>query len=166
MPIASKPASGRSVGIISLPPQTEMIPTNELTPRALESLGIDPNSIPDPLTYPKGMAVSLVRDSQDRIRVEPCELGHNDNQFIGFLALDTLSSNTRVAIITIRGSETPIVAETGITIANKDELFLSDEVGRVTNVPHTLANKNLVRVGFAISHTQFILNTDVIIGLV
>ena len=163
MPIVQKPASGggTTIGIISLPPTTSLIDPTELSNDTLISLGFDPLNLPDPLTYPKGMAVSLIDDSSGNLVLTPTDLSSNESNFIGFLALATLSDSTTVSVTTIRGSETTIFGVTTDTFTQGDQLFLSETVGRVTTSPPTTGNKNIIRVGFCISSTKFIINTDV-----
>lgn len=162
MPIVQKPSSGgSSVGVISLPPSTSMIDPTELSNDILTSLGFDPLNLPSPLTYPVGLAVSLIDDSNGDLVLSPTDLSSNDSNFIGFLALPTLSDSLTVNVTTIRGSETTIFGVTTDTFAQGDQLFLSETVGRVTLSPPTTSERNIIRVGFCISPTKFILNTDV-----
>ena len=165
MPIVQKPSTGgggsTTIGIISLPPLTSLIDPTELSNAILTSLGFDPLNLPNPLTYPGGMAVSLVDNSNGDLVLSPTELSSNDNNFIGFLSADTLSNSTSVNVITVRGSETTIFGVTTDTFTQGDQLFLSETVGRVTTTPPTTGDRNIIRVGFCISSTKFILNTDV-----
>lgn len=161
MPIVQKPSSGSSLGVISLPPQTRLIDPTELSSGTLTSLGFDPLNLPSPLIYPKGMALSLIDDSNGDLVLAPTELSSNDDNFIGFLALATPSDSITVGVVTIRGSETTIFGVTTDTFTQGDQLFLSETVGRVSTSPPTTGDRNLIRVGFCISPTKFILNTDV-----
>ena len=162
MPIIQKPSSsaGASTGIVQLPDTARLIDPTLLSASALSDLGFpDPSNLPDPFSYPDGMAVSLVNMGGTPTLV-PTDQTSNIPQFIGFLSGAVLSSANRVPVLSIRGSKVTIFGEVGITFLTGQQLFLSEVVGRITNVPTTTSDKIITRVGFSFSDTEFIINND------
>lgn len=162
MPLIQKPSVGSasSTGVVQLPDTARLIDPTLLSASALADLGFpDPNNLPDPFSYPNGMAVSLVNMGGTPTLV-PTDQTSNVELFIGFLSGGVLATSDKVPVLSIRGSKVTIFGEVGMVFSTGEQLFLSNVVGRVTNTAPTTANKTVTRVGFSFSDTEFIINTD------
>ena len=157
MPIIQKPAVGStsSTGIVQLPDTARLIDPTLLSASALADLGFaDPNNLPNPFSYPNGMAVSLININGTPTLV-PTDQTSNVDFFIGFLSGSVLATADQVPVLSIRGSKVTIFGEVGMTFLTGEQLFLSNIVGRVTNTAPTTASKTVTRVGFSFSATEF-----------
>lgn len=159
MPIAQK-SSSKSGGGTVLPPNTGMLDPSELSDQSLTDLGFDPNSLPDPFNYPKGMACALTLDSGDNLVLAPLDQSSNVNNFMGFLAFETPKTATHVTLLSSRGSIVEIFGVGGDTFENTVAVYLSDVVGRVGVQGIPSSGGERLCVGFCISSTEFVLNTD------
>jgi len=158
MPIAIKPVTA-ATGVISLPPQTQLINPSLLSNAVLIDLGFDPANLPNPFLYPQGMAVSLVDNGSGTAILIPTDISTASN-FFGFLVNDTSHTAARTEVAALRGSEVVLFGEAAMAFSTGDQVFLSEVVGRVTNVPPSSSGNTSVRVGFCFSTTKFVLNTD------
>ena len=161
MPIVQKPPSSSSsaTGIVQLPDTARMVDPTQLSNSVLTGLGFDPLNLPSPLSYPNGMAVSLI-EHNGTPTLFPTDQTSNVDNFIGFLQGTVVSTAQSVPVLSIRGSKVTVFGEVGMVFASGDQLFLSPSDGRVTNTAPTNLNTSVVRVGFCYSSTEFIINSD------
>ena len=73
---------------------------------------------------------------------------------------DTSHTAARTEVAALRGSEVVLFGEAAMAFSTGDQVFLSEVVGRVTNVPPSSSGNTSVRVVFCFSTTKFVLNTD------
>ena len=169
MPIVTKPpTSGASSGSIDLPQESSgLVDPTELSNETLTDLGYDPNNLPQDISYPNGTAMSLVPNGNGDIVLSPTDISNSQsaNNFLGFMSAETDSTSPNPNVLSVRGAEITIFGEDSLTFSVGETVYLSTVVGRVTNVPPTSASVALIRVGFCISATKFVLNTDQRINL-
>ena len=112
--------------------------------------------------YPVGAAVSVVRVDGQLVYQLAGACNCTDT-FFGFLS-GTFQVGNPASVTTVRGAIISPLLEGGVPLISGRHVFLSEIPGYVTmSVP--LSNPStIVRVGFAISATEIVLNTDVMIA--
>ncbi len=107
--------------------------------------------------YRVGSAVAVVR-SDNVFRYELCGalLANYPESFCGFLS--SLGATPRVS--TFRGSLVVPIVENDVSLIPEQAVFLSQTPGRVTQTVPNGSGLVIMRIGFAISTTELILNTD------
>lgn len=109
---------------------------------------------------PAGAAVSVVWQSGSAVyRLAGACLVDHANTFCGFVSY-YCESGQAAAITTLRGAIVTPLLEGGEPLVPDQSVFLSLTPGKVTQTVPIAARSQIIRVGFAINATQFMLNMD------